>query len=147
MCFWVLSPGTRIDKATSAVFISVMRLYYSLKVLHVNDASYYFLFLTMWLYVPSSTNQLAASSTLTGSDADFHVRNAELMAGIVVACMPTIPKFIAEAKSVVSSTWSRLRTPGSTKREWHENSSSNQAARKSMNPSRRESWEAGSYQL
>ena len=35
----------------SAVFTSVMRLYYSWKVLHVADASYYFLILTFWLYV------------------------------------------------------------------------------------------------
>ena len=74
--------------------------------------------------------------------------NAELIAGIVVACMPTLPKFAAEAKSTLSSTVSRLvktsdgssTTSGSTERA--DPFQGQEAWNDKQHASPREKWEA-----
>ena len=71
--------------------------------------------------------------------------NAELIAGMVVACMPTLPKFAAEARSTLSSTMSRLvktsETSSTTSRHT-DPFQGDDSSKERQNYSLREKWEA-----
>lgn len=91
---------------TSAVAASVLRLYYSHYVLHTNDHSYYYLVLGFCLYEVSSPPP-KRSSYAQGADL-LQYRTLECVAGIVVGCMPTLPRFSTSMKESWSNSRFRL---------------------------------------